>query len=178
MPAPVLIRPATVADLTEVAAIFAGYVRDSVVTFELDPPGLRVWEERLDQLAGAGWPFLVATIEHQLAGYAYVAPWRTKPAYRHTVEDSVYLAPAWAGRGVGRVLLRALIDAATAAGARQMMAMISDTGDGASTALHRRLGFAPVGRLTSVGYKHGRWIDVQLLQRSLGRGADTDPDPA
>jgi phosphinothricin acetyltransferase len=100
-------------------------------------------------------------------GYAYAAPWRPKPAYRHTVEDSVYLAPDRTGRGLGRRLLDALLTRCAQAGVRQVVAVIADTGDGASVALHRSFGFADVGRLTGVGRKHGRWVDTVLMQCDL-----------
>ncbi|MEV4298877.1 GNAT family N-acetyltransferase [Microbispora rosea] len=100
----------------------------------------------------------------------YASPWRPKPAYRHTVEDSIYLAPGWTGRGLGSALLGALVDRCTQANLRQVIAVIADTGSDASTALHKRFGFTHVGRLTGVGYKHGRWIDTVLMQRTLATG--------
>jgi L-amino acid N-acyltransferase YncA len=103
-----------------------------------------------------------------VCGYAYATPWRPKPAYRHTVEDTVYISPAHTGRGLGRALLAALLTGCEQAGARQVIAVIADTGSDASAALHRRLGFTPAGRLRRVGYKHGRWIDTLLMQRELG----------
>jgi len=103
-----------------------------------------------------------------VCGYAYATPWRPKPAYRYTVEDTVYISPAHTGRGLGRALLAALLTGCEQAGARQVIAVIADTGSDASAALHRRLGFTPAGRLRRVGYKHGRWIDTLLMQRELG----------
>jgi phosphinothricin acetyltransferase len=103
----------------------------------------------------------------RVAGYAYAVPWRSKPAYRHTIEDSVYLAPGWTGRGLGRLLLTALVGYCARAGARQMIAVIADSEAGASVALHRACGFTDAGRLAGVGFKHGRWIDTLLLQRGL-----------
>jgi L-amino acid N-acyltransferase YncA len=108
-------------------------------------------------------------VDGHVVGYAYASPWRPKPAYRHTVEDSVYVAPGWSGRGVGSALLGSLLDACARAGVRQVVAVIADTGSDASAALHRRFGFARVGRLTAVGHKHGRWVDTVLMQRSLHR---------
>ena len=123
------VRPATRADLGVIAGIFAHYVTDSVVTFEEEPPPATHWRQLFDRLAEARLPFLVAEAGGAVAGYAYASPWRPKPAYRHTVEDSVYLAPACRGRGLGRLLLDALLAACTAAGVRQVIAVIADSGD-------------------------------------------------
>jgi L-amino acid N-acyltransferase YncA len=114
-----------------------------------------------------GLPFLAAEVDGVALGYAYCAQWKPRPAYRHTVEDSVYLAPGATGRGIGGHLLDALLDRCADAGVRQVIAVISDDDAGASLALHRNRGFADVGRLTSVGFKHGRWLDTLLLQRGL-----------
>lgn len=167
----VRVRPATVADLGTVAGILAFYVMNSVVTFEEDPPGVPQWDDRLGDLAERKLPFLVAESGGAVAGYAYASPWRPKPAYRHTVEDSVYLAPGQRGRGLGRLLLESLLTGCARAGVRQVIAVISDSGNPASVALHRACGFADAGRLAQVGYKHGRWIDTILLQRELSPGA-------
>jgi L-amino acid N-acyltransferase YncA len=165
----VVIGPAGPADLGRVAEIFAHYVTHSVVTFETVPPTVADWQARLDSQAALGMPFLVARAGGEVAGYAYASPWRPKPAYRHTVEDTVYLAPGQTGRGLGRGLLGELLAAAGRAGARQMVAVIADAGadSEASVALHRAFGFAHAGRLTAVGSKHGRWIDTVLMQRAL-----------
>ncbi|MEV4111595.1 N-acetyltransferase family protein [Nonomuraea sp. NPDC049695] len=162
-----VIRPAVPADLQAVAEIFAYYVSHTTITFEQTPPAVAEWQRRLDDLAGQGLPFLVAELDGDVAGYAYAGPWRPKPAYRHTVEDSIYLAPDQRGRGLGGALLDALLTRCARAGMRQMIAVIADTGSPASTALHKRFGFAHAGRLNSVGYKHGRWIDTTLMQRAL-----------
>jgi phosphinothricin acetyltransferase len=166
------IRPAVTDDLPSVAEIFAGYVTDSVTTFEETPPTVADWRRKLDELTARGLPFLVAqTPEGPLAGYAYAAPWRPKPAYRHTAEVSIYLAPEWTGRGVGRELLAALLGRSAETGVRQLIAVIAEPGDGASVALHRRFGFAEAGRLVGVGHKHGRRLDTLLMQRDLTRPA-------
>ncbi|UNZ21931.1 N-acetyltransferase [Streptomyces sp. 891-h] len=112
-------------------------------------------------------PFLVAELNGEVAGYAYAAPWRPKPAYRYTVEDSVYLVPDVTGRGLGSALLGAVLTQCAQAGMRQMVAVIADTGSDASTALHKRFGFTHAGRLTAVGHKQGRWVDTVLMQRNL-----------
>jgi L-amino acid N-acyltransferase YncA len=161
------LRPAAAGDLGAVAAIFAHYVTSSVITFEETPPALAHWRGQLGQRAADGLPFLVADVAGAVAGYAYASPWRPKPAYRHTVEDSVYLAPDRRGRGLGRLLLDGLLAGCAAAGVRQVIAVIADTGDPASLALHRACGFADAGRLREVGDKHGRRIDTVLLQRAL-----------
>jgi len=118
-------------------------------------------------LAGRNLPFLVAEVDDAIRGYAYAAPWRPKPAYRYTVEDTVYIEPGYTGPGIGAVLLEALLPACTQAGARQVIAVIADSGSGASAALHSRFGFTHAGRLTAVGCKLGRWVDTVLMQRSL-----------
>jgi len=164
---PAVVRPAEAADLERVAAIYAHYVTGSVATFEEQPPAVSAWEQRLADLSARGLPFLVAEAGAGVCGYAYVAPWRPKPAYRHTVEDSVYLAPGQTGRGIGSALLGHLLSKCVAAGARQVLAVIADTGSDASAALHARHGFTMAGRLTAVGRKHGRWIDTVLMQRDL-----------
>jgi L-amino acid N-acyltransferase YncA len=170
MPTEPIVCPAAPADLEAVAGIYAHYVTGTVITFEERPPTVADWRQRLDDLSGRGLPFLVAKIGDDVVGYAYAGPWRPKPAYRHTVENSVYLAPERTGRGLGRALLEGLLDECGRAGVRQVVAVIADTGSDASAALHRRLGFTQVGRLTGVGHKHGRWVDTILMQRSLPSG--------
>ena len=161
------IRAAATADMEQVAVIYAHYVATSVATFDEQAPPVSYWERRLDELTGRKLPFLVAVSDGAVTGYCYASPWRSRPGYRHTVEDSVYVAPGQAGRGIGSALLGALLPACTEAGARQMIAVIADTGSDASTALHVRFGFTQAGRLTGVGRKHGRWVDTVLMQRDL-----------
>lgn len=150
-----------------VAAIFTHYVLDTLITFELQPPSIEDWREKQRELEASGWPFLVAIVGEELIGYAYVTPWRSKPAYRHTVENTIYLAPEHTGQGYGRNLLEELLTRARDTDARQVIAVIADTGSPTSVALHRRAGFEDVGRLRDVGYKHGQWIDTVLMQSSL-----------
>ncbi|MGW1956013.1 N-acetyltransferase family protein [Streptomyces sp. NPDC001920] len=164
------VRPAVAADLESVADIFAHYVRHTVATFEETPPTVADWERRLEDLTGRGLPFLVAEADGAVVGFAHASPWRPKPAYRFTVEDTVYLAPGATGQGLGAALLDVLVAESARAGMRQMIAVIADTGSDASLALHRRFGFADAGRLVGVGHKHGRWIDTFVLQRSLAAG--------
>jgi phosphinothricin acetyltransferase len=161
-----IIRAAAPSDLKVVAGIYAHYVRHTVATFEETPPAVADWERRLDDLTARSLPFLVAESSGAVAGFAYATPWRPKPAYRYTVEDTVYLAPEATGQGLGKALLGALVTESARAGMRQMIAVVANGGE-ASLALHRRFGFTESGRLVEVGYKHGRWIDTYLLQRSL-----------
>jgi L-amino acid N-acyltransferase YncA len=162
-----VIRPAASGDLDAVAAIFSHYVTSSVITFEVTPPTAQDWRRTRDDLARRGLPFLVCECDGEMAGYAYAAPWRAKPAYRHTVESTIYLAPDHTGRGLGRRLLRTLQEHCTLAGAEQMIAVIADSGNPASIALHRACGFTDAGRLLNVGRKHGRLIDTLLMQYDL-----------
>lgn len=167
-----VIRLAAPGDLGAVAAIFSHYVTSSVVTFELSPPTVEDWRRTCDGLTERGLPFLVCECDGEVAGYAYAAPWRAKPAYRHTAESTIYLAPDRTGRGLGRRLLRALQRHCALAGMEQMIAVIADSGNPASVALHRACGFTDAGRLRNVGRKHGRLIDTVLMQHDLtGEGA-------
>lgn len=159
-----VIRPAVGVDLDAVAAIFDHYVASSVVTFEVTPPPAEYWRQKRDDLAALGLPFLVCECGGRVVGYAYAAPWRAKAAYRHTVESTVYLAPGHTGRGLGRQLLSALRQHCALAGVEQMVAVIADSGNPASAALHRACGFTDAGRLRNVGRKHGRLIDTLLMQ--------------
>ncbi len=162
-----VLRPVTVTDLDAVSEIFAWYVQHTVTTFEETPRCFREWAEIRTLLNDLGLPFLVAEEDGKLAGYAYASPWRRKPAYRYTVEDSVFVAAGLTGRGIGRLLLGGLVSSCASGGARQMIAVIADTGDQASAALHRAFGFTDAGRLRQVGYKRDQWIDTLLMQRSL-----------
>lgn len=162
-------------DLPAVQAIYALEVIEGTATFELDPPGLREIATRHRAIAADGLPYLVAELDGKVAGYAYAAPYRPRPAYRHTVENSVYIARWARRRGLGLVLLEALIEQATDAGMRQMVAIIGDSSHIASIRLHERAGFHTVGTLENVGLKFGRWLDTVLMQRPLGEGARTLP---
>ena len=171
-----VIRPAVPADLNAVAEIFTHYVCHTVNTFEEAPPSVAAWRRRLDDLTAQKLPFLVAELSGDVVGYAYAAPWRPKPAYRHTVENSIYLAPDRTGQGLGGALLEALLAACARTHLRQMIAVIADADSDASVALHRRYGFTDVGRLAAVGYKQDRWIDTLLMQRTLDRPATDATD--
>ncbi|MEG3615090.1 N-acetyltransferase family protein [Isoptericola haloaureus] len=162
------VRRATASDLDAVAAVLAPYVARTAVTFDEEPPTDADWRGRLAEADARGLPFLVAELDGEVVGYAYAAPWRPKAAYRHTVEDTIYLAPAAQGRGVGTRLLSALLDACTVAGVRQVIAVVADDPAAAgSVPLHRRLGFEVTGVLRDVGRKHGRDVSTMLMQRTL-----------
>lgn len=159
--------PATPADYAEITAIYADYVLHSTVTFEVQPPGVHEIGARVQNVAKEGLPYYVARWDNQVVGYAYATNYRSRPAYRHTAEDSIYLKTGFAGRGIGRALMQHVLDASAAAGRRQMIAVIGDSGNTASIALHTRMGFAHVGVFKDVGYKFGRYIDTVLMQKTL-----------
>ena len=174
--AALLLRAALPEDLPEIQAIYAHAVEHGTASFELTPPGLAEMHRRFEALQVGGHPYLVA-LDHRrsVLGYAYAGPYRPRPAYRYTVEDSVYVAPAAAGRGVGGALLRRLIEEAERSGFRQMIAVIGDSAHEPSIRLHAACGFQPAATLRSVGRKHGRWLDSVLMQRALGAGDATPP---
>jgi L-amino acid N-acyltransferase YncA len=170
------IRPATPADIPAITRIYAHGVEHGTSSFELSPPDEAEMARRMIELMGKGFPYLAAEFDGALAGYAYAGLYRPRPAYRFTLEDSVYVAPDRQGRGVGRTLLLALIDAAQARGFRQMIAVIGDSPNQAgSIHLHEAAGFRHVGILQDVGFKHDRWRDTLLMQRALGDGEKTCP---
>lgn len=159
---------ATEADLPDVLALYRHYVRNSVVTFDEKPPTIAAFRTRFRHLQKLGYPFLLArSPQGTLLGYAYVFPFREKSAFRKTVESSIYLGPAATGRGLGSALLGALIDACTAAGLKEMVAVVADQGAEASLALHHKFGFQETGRMGKVGYKFERWVGIILMQKSL-----------
>ncbi|WP_231618702.1 GNAT family N-acetyltransferase [Nonomuraea sp. SBT364] len=160
-------RALTETDLPAIAGIYAHYVTTTVATFDETPLAADDWRVKAGGITGAGLPFLVAEVDGEVAGYAYVSQYRPKPAYRHTLEDTIYLAPEHTGRGLGRLLLGSLIDATRETEARQLVAVIADSGDPSSARLHEKFGFEAVGRLRSVGFKHGRWIDTVLMELDL-----------
>lgn len=162
----VTIRPLVAGDLVAIADIYARYVETSTATFELEPPAVAEWRTRFETVNVRGLPFLVAEVAGVIAGYAYCSPWRARPAYRFTVEDSIYVHADATGRGIGRALLGELLRACEHAGVREVIAVVTE-GHAGSLALHQRHGFVIAGRLTRVGHKHGQWLDTLLLQRSL-----------
>lgn len=169
------IRPSRPEDVDRITAIYAHHVATSTATFELVPPDQAEMARRRAALVEQGLPWLVAEgADGGVLGYAYAGPYRSRPAYAWTLEDSIYLHPDAIGRGIGRALLVQVIEDVTARGYRQMVAVIGDSANAASVALHRACGFQPVGVLVSVGRKFDRWIDTVLMQRPLGPG-DNEP---
>jgi phosphinothricin acetyltransferase len=159
-------RPATAADSSVIADIYAHYVLTSTATLELEPPDAAEIAQRIADVASRGLPYLVAEVDGVVAGYGYASAFRPRPGYRFTVEDSVYLRPEFAGRGLGRLLLGELIAASKAAGCHQMIGVIGGQ-NSASIAMHRAMGFVDVGVLREVGLKFGKWVDVTMMQREL-----------
>lgn len=172
------LRDAEEADFGAIQAIYAHHVLHGLGSFEETPPETAELLRRWRSVRDAGLPYLVCTPEDDggaIAGFAYAAPYRPRPAYRYAVEDSVYVDPDRPRRGIGRRLLSALIARCTELGMRQMIAVIGDSRNHGSIGLHASLGFAQVGCLPAVGFKHGRWVDVALMQLPLGVGAETLP---
>lgn len=180
MTTPLAIRPAEATDAAAIAAIYAHHVAHGTASYDDEARSVAATAAMIADYHRRGWPFLVAGDDRPgggpLHGYAYAGQFRPRAAYRWTCEDSVYVHPAHQGAGVGGALLAALIAAATDAGFRQMIAVIGGAEPG-SMALHGRLGFALVGRVANMGWKHGRWLDTVTMARALGAGADTAPGP-
>ncbi|MFN3655752.1 MAG: GNAT family N-acetyltransferase [Pseudolabrys sp.] len=170
-----VIRPATPADIPAITRIYAHAVTHGTASFELEPPDEAEMTKRMQALLDGKFPYIVAEIDGKVAGYAYASLYRTRPAYRFTVEDSVYVAPEIHRRGVGRALLEKLIEACTELGFRQMIAVIGDSNQAASIGVHKACGFEPAGNLKDIGWKFGKWLDTPLMQLALGPGATTKP---
>jgi phosphinothricin acetyltransferase len=169
------LRAATPADIGAIQAVYAHHVLHGLASFEIEPPSATEMRERFEAITAGGYPYLVAVDGEALLGYAYASAYRSRPGYRYTVEDSVYVSPALAGRGIGRRLLSRLIDECESRGYRQMLAVIGDSANAPSINLHRACGFTHSGTLRSVGLKFGRWIDSVLMQRPLGESDRTLP---
>ena len=169
------IRPATPADIPAITRIYAHAVRHGTASFEYDPPDEAEMARRQRALLEGGYPYLVAGIGGAVAGYAYAGPYRTRPAYRYTVENSIYIAPEAHRRGLGRALLDRLIAECEARNYRLMIAVIGDSAQAPSIELHRAAGFKMVGAFEAVGYKLDRWLDSVLMQRPLGKGSSAPP---
>ena len=169
------VRAAVEGDLAAVQAIYAHHVANGLGTFETEAPTVDELAARYASIVEVGLPYLVAEREGRIVGYAYASPFRPRTAYRSTVEDSVYVAHDAVGLGIGQALLTGLIERCTALGLRQMLAVIGDSHNAASIGAHRACGFSYVGVLTSVGHKFDRWVDVVIMQRSLGAGDTTPP---
>ena len=171
------IRDADGGDMNAVQAIYAHHVLTGLATFEETPPTVSELKARRETAVAAGLPYLVAESEGRILGYCYATAYRPRPAYRHTIEDSVYVAAGHGGRGIGAALLGELVGRCEAGPWRQMLAVIGNSNNEGSIALHQRFGFETVGTLKSVGFKLGQWVDTVLMQRPLGKGDQTIPQP-
>lgn len=177
MPADFLLRPTGERDLPAITAIYVEAVRNGTASYELEPPTEAEMTRRWHELVSKDYPHLVAASGGTVVGYAYAGPYRTRPAYRFSVEDSIYISPAAQGRGIGRALLAELVAICEAKGFRQMIAVIGGgTEHPASVGLHLALGFRQIGLIEGSGFKHGRWLDTMLMQRALGAGKTTLPE--
>jgi phosphinothricin acetyltransferase len=170
------IRPSTDGDLDAVTAIYAHHVLHGTGTFEIDPPSHSDMAARRAEVLARKLPWLVAERSGEVLGFAYANWFKPRPAYRFSAEDSVYVAESARGTGVGRALLAALINQAETAGVRQLMAVVGDSANHGSIALHKALGFEQTGLMRSVGWKHGAWRDIVLMQRPLGSGDAQSPE--
>lgn len=171
-----LVRASLESDVPAIAAIYAHHVLHGTASFELVPPDAHEMANRRRQVVERGLPYLVTEIDQSAVAYAYAAPYRTRIGYRFTVEDSIYVHPEFVGKGIGRLLLPALIDACAKASCRQMVAVIGGQNNAASIRLHRAFGFQHVGVLKSVGFKFGAWQDTTFMQRPLGSGNASIPE--
>jgi phosphinothricin acetyltransferase len=171
----IIIRPAMPADIAAITGIYADAVVNGTASFEIEPPDQAEMTRRQAALLNNGYPYLTAEIESLVAGYAYAGPYRSRPAYKWSVEDSIYVAPAMHRKGIGGSLLRRLVAESEQRGFRQMIAVIGDSGQIGSIAVHERAGFSHIGTLRSVGFKHGKWLDTVLMQRALGKSDTTTP---
>jgi L-amino acid N-acyltransferase YncA len=171
-----IVRAATEADADALAAIYGDAVLHGFGTFEEEPPSAADMDSRRRAVQEQGLPYLVAELDGQVRGFAYAGPFRPRAAYRYTLEDSVYVSPDAKGKGVGRAVLSAVIEACEALGIRQLMAVIGDSGNSGSIGLHRSLGFEQTGVGRSVGFKHGRWVDIVHMQKALNGGDTLAPD--
>jgi L-amino acid N-acyltransferase YncA len=175
---PIVVRDTTEADMPEVQAIYAEQVLHGLATFEEMPPPVEELVRRRADVLSLGLPYLAAELDGRLVGYSYATLYRPRAAYRHTIEDSVYVADGLRGRRIGAALLSTLIQRCEAGPWRQMIAVIGNSANTGSIELHRSLGFRPVGTLRDVGFKLGRWVDTVLMQRPLGAGAHAAPHGA
>src|SRR5271169_779781 len=177
-PSAITIRASTEDDMHAVTEIYAHHVLHSPATFELAPPELAEMTGRRRAILEGGYAYLVAEADSDIVGYAYASAYRSRPAYRFTVENSVYVRAGCEGRGIGQRLMQALLAECVKRPYRQMIAVIGDSANRASIELHRRLGFRMIGTFPSVGFKFGRWLDAVLMQKELGAGDHTPPADA
>lgn len=176
---PLTIRDTLVSDVPAIAAIYADAVNNGTASYELIPPDADEMNRRFKTLQDGGFPYLVATLDNRIVGYAYAGAYRPRPAYRFMVEDSVYIHPDFQGHGIGNALLGNLITACENRGYRQIVAVIGDgSNHHASIRIHEKHGFHHVGMMEATGFKHGRWLDTALMQLSINGGANTLPDDA
>jgi phosphinothricin acetyltransferase len=171
----ILVRDASNADMEKVQAIYVHYVLNATATFEEIPPTVEEMRSRRQSVLNAGLPYLVAELDGRVVGYCYATAYRSRSAYRFTIENSVYVENGLGGRGIGKALLETLIARCEEGPWRQMIAVIGNSGNAASIALHRSMGFQSIGTLTAVGFKLGQWVDTALMQRALGAGASNAP---
>jgi L-amino acid N-acyltransferase YncA len=171
----IIVRPAALADIAAITRIYADAVVNGTASFEIEPPDEAEMTRRQAALLNNGYPYLAAEVEGAIAGYAYAGPYRSRPAYKWSVEDSIYVAPAMHRKGIGGLLLRRLVAESEQRGFRQMIAVIGDSAQIGSIAVHERAGFSHIGTLRSVGFKHGKWLDTVLMQRALGKSDTTTP---
>jgi phosphinothricin acetyltransferase len=171
-----LIRDVADGDMPAIQAIYAHDVLHGTASWELRPPDTAELTARRDQVLAAGYPYVVAEQDGQIAGYAYAGPYRFRPAYRFTVENSIYLHPDFHGQGIAQLLLHRVIDRCVADGRRQMIAVIGDRDSHASIRFHEKMGFRRVGTIDAIGWKFGRWLDSILMQRALGEGSESSPE--
>ncbi|NRF68794.1 N-acetyltransferase family protein [Aquincola sp. S2] len=169
------VRDAADHDMAAVQAIYAHHVLHGRASFEEQPPSVDELRVRRAAVLAAGLPYLVAELDGRIAGYCYATLYRPRPAYRHTIEDSVYVAHELGGRGIGRALLQSLIERCERGPWRQMLATVGHSGNAGSLGLHRSVGFETVGTLRAVGFKLGEWTDTVLMQRMLGVGDGAPP---
>jgi phosphinothricin acetyltransferase len=172
----VSIRPAALSDISVITRIYAHAVSHGTASFELEAPTEADMRKRMETLLAGRFPYIVAEVDGAVAGYAYAGPYRARPAYRFTVENSIYVAPEMHRRGIGRVLLKALIEASAARGFRLMIAVIGDSNQAGSIGVHKALGFQDAGVFKNVGYKFDRWLDTVHMQLPLGDGPRTPPN--
>jgi L-amino acid N-acyltransferase YncA len=172
------IRATTPSDLPAVTEIYQHAVLHGTATFELIPPDLAEMTRRFGLMMDGGFPHLVASLDGGVVGYAYASAYRPRPAYRFTVENSIYLQPAIHRRGIGLQLLQRLIAESESRGYRQMIAVIGDSANAGSIGVHAKSGFQMIGTHPNVGFKFGRWLDTVMMQRALGEGASTLPRDA
>lgn len=172
----IVIGDSAEAEIAAIRDIYAWHVINGIASFETEPPSLAEMLARRASVLEKGLPWLTAKRDGQVLGYCYLGLYRTRYAYRFTVEDSVYVHPDWGGQGIGSLLLSQAIGRAERGGWRQMLAIIGDSENRGSIRLHEKLGFSQTGIMTAVGFKHGRWVDTLLMQRPLGEGQTTLPE--